>query len=120
MPKLTTKKTKKIAAARLELRISGELHREVSEYGELHLENISEIIVNAIKQTIGFQNISKVRDIPLSDRADSSDSRKQFRLSLRIHPTLKTALNSYVEAQGCTLSQAVIFSLQSYIKERQQ
>lgn len=116
MPKLTTKKTNKIAAARLELRISEELHRKVRDYGERYLENSSEIIVNAIKQTIGFQNISRVKDVPQSEKEDASGLKKQFRLSLRIHPSLKEELNTYVERQGCTLSQAVIFSLKNYLK----
>ena len=116
MPKLTTKKSKTSNAARLEIRFSEELQTRVRDYGEQHLENISEIIVNSIKQTIGFQNISSVKKMPASEKTDRGDEKKQFRLSLRIHPVLKDALNNYTEKQECTLSQAVIFGLKQYIK----
>ena len=117
MPKLTTKKSKKSDPARLELRISEELQKRVRDYGEQHLENMSEIIVNAIKQTIGFQNAATAEKIPTADKAETGDEKKQFRLSLRIHPVLKEALNKYAESQECTLSQVVIFGLKQYIQD---
>lgn len=117
MPKLTTKKSKKSDPARLELRISEELQKKVRDYGEQHLENMSEVIVNAIKQTIGFQNVSGAKMIPASEKTDTGDEKKKYRLSLRIHPMLKDALNKYAENQECTLSQVVIFGLKQYIKD---
>lgn len=115
MPKLTSKKSKKSDAARLELRISEELHNKVREYGEQHLENTSEIIVNAIKQTIGFQNAASAKKIPFTEKTDSEEKKKLFRLSIRIHPMLKDALSDYAKSQECTLSQVVIFGLKKYI-----
>ena len=64
MPKLTTRKTKRDVAARLELRIAEELREKLRTYGERHLENTSEIIVNAIKRTIGFMGAFPKRKMP--------------------------------------------------------
>jgi metal-responsive CopG/Arc/MetJ family transcriptional regulator len=100
-------------SGRIQIRISADLKNSLETVCARRLESISEAVTRAIKNFIGF-------GMPRSHKNKISkltDSKKDERLEIRIHPLLRKALMEFCKDNNIdTVSQAVIRAIKLYIK----